>query len=668
MRYVNLLTIVVFLFGLVQRNGAQSCYELVWSDEFNYSGLPDASKWSYEVGSHGWGNNELQYYTDKRSENARVEDSVLVIEARKEAFLGSQYTSARLITYNNNLSWQYGKIEARIKLPYGQGIWPAFWMLGNGIFEGTNWPACGEIDIMEMIGGGEGRDDKTYGTLHWSNGIGEHASSGGSTQLATGIFYDQFHVFSVEWDQSFISWYLDGKQYYVVNITPADLSEFHKEFFILLNVAVGGSWPGNPNASTQFPQKMLVDYVRVYQKNTAPSIIGKKKVVKAEVGIPFSVLGSDEFSYIWSVPDDAEIVSGQGTSSITVNWGCVEGLVKCELTTLCQTYSIEYPVALDPLVISGDLKVAGNELNIPFSVPETKNALYSWTLPSGVSSSFKLDTSSVFLNWGTTDGTLKINVTNVCGVDSAKISVAAINQLPYPNANEPHQIPGTIESVHYDTGGEGIAYHDLEAANNGPGIRQNEGVDTEYSLGAGNVGWTEDGEWLEYTIQPIADGLYDIEINLASIYNTGKFKILINGEDKAGVINVPNTNAWNTFKPLTIKNVSIAKTNNLLRLEVVSGSFNFGKLTFSSVFPNALHDHYALEFSIYPTVVNGYLHVKGLNTNALYSICDLSGKMLSEGEIEPGDVISVSHLKSGTYLLSISNNAIHSTQRFIKNR
>ena len=361
-------------------------------------------------------------------------------------------------------------------------------------------------------------------------------------------------------------------------------------------------------------------------------------------------------------------MSGQGTSSITVNWGCVEGLVKCELTTLCQTYSIEYPVALDPLVISGDLKVAGNELNIPFSVPETKNALYSWTLPSGVSSSFKLDTSSVFLNWGTTDGTLKINVTNVCGVDSAKISVAAINQLPYPNANEPHQIPGTIESVHYDTGGEGIAYHDLEAANNGPGIRQNEGVDTEYSLGAGNVGWTEDGEWLEYTIQPIADGLYDIEINLASIYNTGKFKILINGEDKAGVINVPNTNAWNTFKPLTIKNVSIAKTNNLLRLEVVSGSFNFGKLTFSSVFPNALHDHYALEFSIYPTVVNGYLHVKGLNTNALYSICDLSGKMLSEGEIEPGDVISVSHLKSGTYLLSISNNAIHSTQRFIKNR
>jgi len=140
----------------------------VWSHEFNYEGSPDSDKWNFEIGDNGWGNNELQYYTD-RLENARVGDSVLTITAREENYEGANYTSARMITYENDHYWKYGRVEARIKLPEGQGIWPAFWMLGKNIFEGTTWPATGEIDILEMIGGGE-NDSILHGTAHWVEG------------------------------------------------------------------------------------------------------------------------------------------------------------------------------------------------------------------------------------------------------------------------------------------------------------------------------------------------------------------------------------------------------------------------------------------------------------------------------------------------------------------
>ena len=233
--------------------------DLIWSDEFNYTGLPDPTFWNMETGGGGWGNNELQYYTD-REDNAKVENGVLTITAREESFGGRDYTSAR-ITTQNKFDFQYGKIEARIKLPYGKGLWPAFWMLGAN-FSTTGWPACGEIDIMELVGGGT--NDKTcHSTLHWQ-GSG-HESYGQSYVLTSGIFADDFHVFTVEWDDQKITSYVDGIQYFVMDITASFLSEFHNDFFIIMNVAVGGAWPGWPNDSTVFPQTMQVDYVRVYQ-------------------------------------------------------------------------------------------------------------------------------------------------------------------------------------------------------------------------------------------------------------------------------------------------------------------------------------------------------------------------------------------------------------------
>lgn len=234
---------------------------LVWSDEFDYTGLPNSQYWNMETGGGGWGNNELQYYTNREA-NAKVANGVLTITALKEDYGGRNYTSAR-ITTQNKFDFKYGKIEAKIKLPYGQGLWPAFWMLGDNI-NSVSWPACGEIDVMEMVGG-TGKDNKAHSTLHWDNN--GHQSYGESYTLSSGILADEFHVFSMEWDDQRIVSYIDDIQYFAIDITPSFLSEFHNNFFIIMNVAVGGIWPGSPNATTVFPQTMEVDYVRVYQYN-----------------------------------------------------------------------------------------------------------------------------------------------------------------------------------------------------------------------------------------------------------------------------------------------------------------------------------------------------------------------------------------------------------------
>ena len=234
---------------------------LIWSDEFDYSGLPDNAKWNMETGGDGWGNAELQYYTDRES-NAVVKNGILTITARKEDFSGREYTSAR-ITTQNKFDFKYGRIEARIKLPYGKGIWPAFWMLGKNI-NSVGWPACGEIDIMELFGGPDS-DNTVRSTLHWENN-GERAEYGQDYKLMSGIFADDFHIFSVVWDDKQVVAYMDGIQYYVIDITPSELSEFRKNFFILLNLAVGGNRPGSPDSSTQFPQTMEIDYVRVFRE------------------------------------------------------------------------------------------------------------------------------------------------------------------------------------------------------------------------------------------------------------------------------------------------------------------------------------------------------------------------------------------------------------------
>jgi len=250
---------------------ANANWVLTWSDEFDApdGSAPDPKKWTAETGGGGWGNNELEYYTARRT-NSRVEKGNLVIDALQEKFTGPdgvsrEYTSARLKT-ERLFTQKYGKFEARIRIPKGQGMWPAFWMLGDDI-PAVGWPACGEIDIMENIGS---EPATVHGTIH-GPGYSGGKSLGAPYAVSSGNVADDFHVFGVEWEPKEIRFYVDGQLY--ETRTPGDLPAgarwvFDHPFFVILNVAVGGGWPGSPDASTKFPQEMLVDYVRVYSRKS----------------------------------------------------------------------------------------------------------------------------------------------------------------------------------------------------------------------------------------------------------------------------------------------------------------------------------------------------------------------------------------------------------------
>lgn len=232
---------------------------LVFADEFDVDGAPNSQYWTYDIGGWGWGNAEWQYYTDRPS-NVVVRDGHLVITARQEQYEGNNYTSARLKT-QGLFEQAYGRYEARIRFPYGQGLWPAFWMLGNDI--GTvGWPQCGEIDIFEyVIGNPSGAT--MAGTLH-GPGYSAGASIGGEYESEDSRFDTDFHVFGVEWTEEYINFYVDGTVYN--QLTPDDVTGewvFDHPFFLLLNLAVGGFGQPGPD-DVMFPQTMLVDYVRVY--------------------------------------------------------------------------------------------------------------------------------------------------------------------------------------------------------------------------------------------------------------------------------------------------------------------------------------------------------------------------------------------------------------------
>ena len=241
---------------------APSTYQglnLVWSDEFSGKTI-NPLVWNYDIGGSGWGNNELEYYTNS-SKNVFVTNGYLVIEARKETYKTNNYTSARLLSKDKK-SFTYGRIDFRAKLPKGQGIWPALWMLGSNIST-KSWPACGEIDIMELLGH---EPQKTYGTIHWGAAGGPSTHIGGNYLLNSQTFSDSFHVFSLLWETNKLSFLIDNIPFF-----SADKSQvngdypFDKPFFFIMNVAVGGNWPGNPDTTTIFPQRMIVDYVRVFQ-------------------------------------------------------------------------------------------------------------------------------------------------------------------------------------------------------------------------------------------------------------------------------------------------------------------------------------------------------------------------------------------------------------------
>lgn len=259
------LLLLLSTFLIIQTNHAQdgAAAKIVWADEFSENGLPDPNKWDYDVGNHGWGNNELQYYSKADLKNARVENGILTIEAKIDASNPRGYSSARLVT-RGKATWQYGYFEIKAKLPEGVGTWPAIWMLAEENRHG-GWPKNGEIDIMEHVGFDPG---KVHGTVHteaFNHSIG--TQKGGFKMVEN--FQSEFHIYAIDWTEDKIDFYIDGEKYFSFANSGGDYKEwpFNQPFHMILNIAVGGNWGGQKGVDEKiWPQKMEVDYVRVYDR------------------------------------------------------------------------------------------------------------------------------------------------------------------------------------------------------------------------------------------------------------------------------------------------------------------------------------------------------------------------------------------------------------------
>ncbi|MBB4080695.1 beta-glucanase (GH16 family) [Lewinella aquimaris] len=319
------------------------CPELVWSDEFDGDAL-NTDNWTYEIGDGcdrnlcGWGNNELQSY---QRDNAVVSDGTLKITARRETVGGSNYTSSRIISRDKQ-DFTYGRMEARIKLPSARGSWPAFWMLSTDEVYGT-WPKSGEIDIMEYVGN---EPNQVLGTIHYGQAWPNNSYRSTAIDFEEPV-YDEFHEFAIEWRKDTIDWFMDGVLY--ATQTRSDVSPqqwpFDQDFFFILNLAVGGNLGGAVTAS-DFPTTMEVDYVRVYGGNR-PHLTGARTVENRATGQTYSVGSVPAGTTInWTVPAEATIVSGQGTSEITVDWGTMGGMVTAEFTLDCGAQALATEVSV----------------------------------------------------------------------------------------------------------------------------------------------------------------------------------------------------------------------------------------------------------------------------------------------------------------------------------
>lgn len=500
------LKLLFFILILSQSIYSQA-WKLVWSDEFDGTTL-NTTNWTKETGGDGWGNNELEYYTN-RDVNAFVSDGVLTIKALKESYGGKNYTSARLITKGKRF-FKYGKIEARLKLPYGQGIWPAFWTLGQSIST-VGWPACGEIDIMEMIGGGANRDNRVYGTAHWDNN--GHQSYGLNYTLPSGNFSDDYHIFSIIWDANKIEWYCDNNKYCTVSLTPSYIDELKADQFIILNLAVGGNWPGNPNSTTVFPQTMLVDYVRVY---------------KDTLGLPSINMISPSNNSIFNTGETIKLTADVNPASNIKKVEFLQDAVKIGETSI-KPYSWDwknvqpgcYNVSAVVTMVSGQtLQSEPVSIKVGASCGRSAYKGYPQKIP----------------------GKIEAENFDNGGANSAYYDSDAANTSGFYRTNEAVDIENC-----YDAGG---GYDVCTAAA---------------------------GEWLKYSIDVTENTAYNLNFRVTSTNAAGSdLRLYVDDVDVTGVVHVPYTGAT-TWVYITKGNISLAKGVHDVKLSFVSAgcSINF---------------------------------------------------------------------------------------------
>ncbi len=617
------LTVAVVLAAFVAAP-AHASWSLVWSDEFNGTGL-NLADWSYDLGNGcpslcGWGNNELQYY---RSQNVTVTGGNLVITAKREAYGGAQFTSGKIHTRGKQ-SFLYGRVEMRAKLPVGDGVWPAFWMMPQDDAYG-GWAASGEIDIMESAN----QTTTVGGALHYGGEYPANTSTNGSYSIGGTSFSEDFHVYAIEWEPDQIRWYVDGvlfmtrtsAQWYSSNAPSNPQAPFDQPFYIILNQAIGGWYTGCVSTTcvtADFPQEYLIDYVRVYQDipNLAP-----------EVAITAPGPGAD-------LP--------AGDITITATASDADG-------------------SIDRVEFYNGAALLGSDATAPYS--------YTWA--------------------GVTDGCYNIVARAIDDLggfaeDDVDVTVGAgCGQGPY--LGSPYVLPATIQAEDYDAGGAGVAYSDLDPANNGGQYRPAEGVDIElcYDTGGGyNIGWMNAGEWLEYTVDVPVAGQYTIQARVSSLSSGGAFHIEFGGVDRTGMVNVPVTTGWQTWTTVTAT-AQLAPGVQVMRFVAATPDFNLNRFDvtfdYASSVPGArsdlavLHPAYPNPFN--PSTTIAFALGEGMRVQlAVYDMAGKCVRSLVAGEsvgagrhevVWDGRDDAGRGLASGTYFYRLDAGAVSSTRRMV---
>jgi beta-glucanase (GH16 family) len=594
MRKFTFLTFLIAMMVFFHLNVKAQTYNLVWSDEFNTSIGPD---WTFETG--GGVNNEKQYY---QSNNASVSNGNLVITARKESVAGHPYTSSRMNTAGKK-SWKYGKIESRIIVPKGQGLWPAFWMLGSNIGDpNVGWPKCGEIDIMEQVN----TDNNNYGTIHWDNN--GHVSYGGNTPTTPNVY----HVFSITWDANAITWFVDGVQYHQANIANGvnSTDEFQNPFFIILNVAVAGDWPGQTVDESKLPAQMLVDYVRVYQL-------------------------------------------GAAQPGCTGNFNAIPGTIQAE--AYCQMSGVQLENTTDA---GGGQNVGYIDTNdwmgYRINVPSTGAYTVQYRVASangGGSIRFEK------LGGGQTFGTIAVNSTG------GWQNWSTISQTVQLTAGQ-QDIALTAVA-----GGFNINWFSITGSN--PGFSQtvqaesyNEmlGVQLETTTDAGggqNVGYIDTNDWMKYNnITVPSTGSYKFEYRVASPNGTGVLSQDLNsGAIQLGTIAVPNTGGWQNWTTIS-RTVNINAGTYNFGIFATAGGWNINWWRISSAtggrVASSEDNNLSVEsdLAVFPNPSTGVVTIRVTEPSHI-SIMDISGKSHLNTRVESS--IIVDNLNAGLYIVKMKN-------------
>jgi beta-glucanase (GH16 family) len=606
--FIKLFLLTLINFVTLQTLIAQN-WQLVWQDEFNGSSI-DESKWEFLTGPWGETSGSLQYYTD-RPENAFVENDHLVIQALKETYEGYDYTAAYLRTLHY-AEWQYGRFEIFAKLPYGQGLWPGIWLLPSEDLYGV-WPANGEIDIMECLGH---LPHIVYGHIHYG-GDGNHISDGEHYELASGDFSQDYHLFALEWEPGEIRWYVDEDHYFTRNNWHSTggsyPAPFDRPFYLILNIFVGGNWGGPPDETTVFPQRMEIDYVRVYKDaNKTPSV---------------SIIS----------PSNGQTLSSNSPFTITVNAEDPDGTIE---------------------------KVGFYQCNAKLG---EKDAPYDLTIDNPQPGSYHIKAIAT-----DNEGTQGISDVIDIIVDQPNV------QAPY--TIQPMSIPGNIEMEDFNIGGEGTAYHDQSAQNawdwyTTKHYRRNERVDIVKKTGVGKeyfVFWIESGEWLNYTVNVIDDGYFDITAIVASDNNNGTFHFMMDGSDISGEINAPNTGGWNNWETVSKSNVYLSSGNHILKFMVDEGGFDIDKIAISTA--AGILEAYQL-FSNSPNPFNSTTEISYSLLNPGFvtlKIYDMLGREIQTlvSEFQEANIYSIDfnarELSSGIYSYRLKvGNAFEETRKMI---